>query len=334
MKIIIPMAGMGKRMRPHTLTTPKPLLPIAGKPIVERLVNSIAAMLDNTAIEEVAFIIGDFGKEVEDNLIDIANRLGYVGKIYYQKEALGTAHAIYCAKDSLNGNIFIAYADTLFHTGFKINVNEEGIIWTKKIDDPTLFGVVKHNKQGYVTDFVEKSAEFISDLAIIGLYYFREGESLRNEIKFLLDNDITGNGEYQITDALENMKNKGMKIKVAEVEGWFDCGNKDATVSTNKEILKLSKDENLISEKSEIEGSIILEPVFIDDEVRIINSKIGPYVSIGNGTIIEDSVIANSIILSKSHVKNASLDNSMLGNYVKYNGDRNEVSLGDFSERS
>jgi len=178
MKIIIPMAGMGKRMRPHTLTVPKPLVPIAGKAIVHRLVEDIAKVCGEK-IEEVAFIIGDFGKETEQRLIKIAESVGAKGSIYYQREALGTAHAIYCAKESLGGKVVVAFADTLFKADFTLDTSNEGIIWVQKVEDPRPFGVVKLNDKNEITDFVEKPEHFVSDLAIIGIYYFQDGENLK-----------------------------------------------------------------------------------------------------------------------------------------------------------
>jgi glucose-1-phosphate thymidylyltransferase len=333
MNIIIPMAGMGKRMRPHTLTTPKPLLYVAGKSIVESLIIDLAKMV-NEPVDEVSFIIGDFGKKVEEELLRIAESLGFKGKIYYQLEALGTGHAIYCAEPSLKGNVLVAYADTLFYTDFKIDPEADGYIWAKAIDDPSQFGVVVADEEGVINQFVEKPKEPVSNLAIIGIYYFKDGDFLRDELKYLMDNDIKGNGEYQLTDALENMKAKGTKFKVAEVDGWFDCGNKNATVSTNKEVLKIRKDEDLISQNAKIENSEIIEPCFIADDVDIKNCKIGPYVSVGKGTIIEESMIVNSIIGQNTRLFSAKLDNSMIGNNVSFRGNSEEVSIGDFSELS
>jgi glucose-1-phosphate thymidylyltransferase len=182
MKIIIPMAGMGKRMRPHTLTIPKPLIPIAGKPMVQRLTEAITTIA-GLQLEEIAFIIGDFGKDVEDNLLDIAARMGAKGKIYYQKEPLGTAHAIYCAEPSLDGKIVVAFADTLFRNGFKLEENCDGVIWVSKVEDPRSFGVVRTGKNKQITDFIEKPQSFVSDLAIIGIYYFKDGAQLKHELK-------------------------------------------------------------------------------------------------------------------------------------------------------
>src|ERR1017187_8561909 len=235
MKIIVPMAGMGKRMRPHTLVTPKPLLPIAGKAIVQRLVEDIVDVCKEK-VDEIAFIIGDFGKDVEARLIKIAEDLGAKGSIYYQEEALGTAHAIYCAKNSLKGKVVVAFADTLFRAEFNFDETCDAIVWVNKVEDPRAFGVIKLNDKNEITAFVEKPNPFISDLAIIGIYYFKDGENLKNEIKYLLDNKILDKGEYQLTVALENMMKKGKIILPGKVTEWMDCGNKDATVDTNKRI--------------------------------------------------------------------------------------------------
>ena len=206
MRIIIPMAGKGKRMRPHTLTVPKPLIAVAGKPIVQRLVEDITKVCGQK-VEEIAYVIGpDFGKEVEQNLIKIAEGQGAKGSIYYQDKALGTAHAIMCAKNSITGKTVVAFADTLFKADFVMDTEKEGVIWVQKIEDPRQFGVVKLNNSGVITDFVEKPEQFVSDLAIIGIYYFKDGDNLKKELQHLLDNNITEKGEFQLTNALENMK--------------------------------------------------------------------------------------------------------------------------------
>ena len=242
MNLVIPMAGMGKRMRPHTLTVPKPLLPIAGKSIVQRLAENIDKATSEK-LEEIAFVIGDFGKEVENNLLQIATDLGAKGKIFYQDEPLGTAHAILCAEECLHGKVIVGFADTLFKADFQIDSEEEGIIWVHKVDDPRQFGVVEVDESGYIVATHEKPKEFISDLAIIGIYYAKDGEFLKSELKYLIDNDLKERGEYQLTNALENMKNKGTKFLPGKVSEWLDCGNKDATVYTNQRILEHNKNE-------------------------------------------------------------------------------------------
>jgi len=332
MNIIIPMAGMGKRMRPHTLTTAKPLIPIAGKPVVQRLVEDILATA-NEKVEEIAFIIAPhFGKATEDMLVSVAESLGAKGKICYQEKALGTAHAILCAADSLKGNVFIAFADTLFKADFKIDTSKDAIIWTQKVDDPSAFGVVKLDGDGRITEFVEKPTTFVSDLAIIGVYYFKDGENLRQEMQYLLDNNVTEKGEYQLTTAMENMKNKGLNFYSDQVEEWLDCGNKDATVYTNQRILEIKKDsEQLVSASAQLENSTIIAPCFIGENVKITNSVVGPHVSIEAGAVIENSLISNSIIQEQTSVKNANLSNSLLGKSVIYSDKSQELSLGDFS---
>ena len=326
------MAGMGKRMRPHTLTTAKPLLHVAGKPIVQRLVEDIIAT-SNEKVEEIAFIIGPtFGKEVENHLCKVAEALGAKGKICYQHEALGTAHAILCAEEVLTGNVFIAFADTLFDAKFSIDKSKDAIVWTQKVADPSAFGVVKLNANNEIEAFVEKPKEFVSDLAIIGVYYFRDGDGLKKELQRLIDKDIKLKGEYQITDAMDHMLQNGIKFYTDQVDEWLDCGNKDATVYTNQRVLEIKRNtEKLISDSAKIENSIIIQPCFIGENVVVKNSVVGPHVSLENGSKIEDSRIVNSIIGVNSIVKNANLHTSMLGKEVNYSEKPKEWSLGDFS---
>ena len=330
MKIIIPMAGRGSRLRPHTLTVPKPLIPIAGKPIVQRLVEGIADLCENK-IDEIAFIIGDFGEAVEIKLNDIANSLGAKCSIYYQEEALGTAHAVFCAKESLKGNVVVAFADTLFKADFKFNETVDGTIWVKQIDDPSAFGVVKINEQNIITDFIEKPKDFISDLAIIGIYHFKSGENLLSEIQYLIDNDIKDKGEYQLTNALENMKTKGMQFSPGKVDEWLDCGNKDVTVNTNQKILTIEPNNHHISKSANVVNSTIIPPCFIGENVEIKESVIGPFVSIGDNTNVKRCNLENSIIQENSHLSNANFNNSMVGNYAEYHANSKELSIGDYT---
>jgi len=327
------MAGRGSRLRPHTLTVPKPLIPIAGKPIVHRLVEDIAGVL-NQDIEEIAFIIHkDFGPKVPLELIAIAEKLGAKGTIYYQDEPLGTAHAIMSAKESMSGPVVVAYADTLFRADFTLDTTADSVIWVQKVDDPSAFGVVKLNEKNEITDFVEKPKEFVTDLAIIGIYYFKSGETLREELQYLLDNDITKGGEYQLTDALENMKQKGMKFVPGKVDHWMDCGNKNVTVETNSRMLAfLDEDgEDLVSPSVMLENSTIIAPCFIGEGVTLVNSTVGPNVSLGENTKVENSTIKNSLVQTHTVIKNATLDNAMIGNHAVFNGNFTAVSIGDYS---
>ncbi|MDE0536625.1 sugar phosphate nucleotidyltransferase [Tenacibaculum sp. L6] len=336
MKIIVPMAGIGSRLRPHTLTTPKPLTVIAGKSIVQRLVEDITSVVDQP-IEEIAFIIGPAAKgfpaDTKDKLIKIAENLGAKGSVYVQEEALGTAHAIYCAKESLGGSCVVAFADTLFKADFTLDANADGAIWVKQVEDPSAFGVVKL-KDGFITDFVEKPKEFVSDLAIIGIYYFKDADKLLDEINYLIDNDIRPSGEYQLTEALEALKQKGAKFIPGKVSTWMDCGKKDPTVDTNKLVLGFEQADgnNLVSEDVVLENAEIIQPCYVGKNVVLKNTKIGPYVSIGENSVVENSTITNSLIQTNVHISNANLDNAMIGNHAKYNANYTSVSIGDYTE--
>ncbi len=325
------MAGMGKRMRPHTLTVPKPLIPIAGKPIVQRLVEDIAKV-SSEPVKEVAYVIGsNFGKEVETKLVSIAESLGAKGSIHYQDEALGTAHAIMCAKDVIDGKTIVAFADTLFKADFKLDDTQDGIIWVQQVEDPSAFGVVKLDGQNFITDFVEKPENFVSDLAIIGIYYFKDGAYLKSELQYLLDNNIKEKGEYQLTNALENMKNKGTKFTPGKVTEWLDCGNKNATVYTNQRVLEFNKANNLVANTVVNINSVINQPCFIGENVKLVNSVVGPHVSIGSNSCIENSIIKNSIIQTNTKIDSANIKNTMVGNHVEYRGKADELSIGDYN---
>ena len=302
MNIIIPMAGLGKRMRPHTLTVPKPLLPIAGKPIVHRLVEDIAKVCPEK-IESIGFIIHpSFGKEVEESLKGIAKEVGAVGKIYYQESAMGISHALLFAKELFKGKVIVAFADTLFKAEFKLDTTKDGIIWVQRVDDPSQFGVVKLNDKKEITDLVEKPSSFVSDLAIIGIYFFKDGEALAREMQYLLDNDIKEKGEYQFTSALQGLNKKGAVLIPGEVTEWLDCGNKNVTVQTNQRYLEFIKDQKLVSEKATIKNSVIIQPCFIGEGVTIENSVVGPHVSVGQKSVIRDSRIKNSIIQKETQI--------------------------------
>jgi glucose-1-phosphate thymidylyltransferase len=333
MKIIVPMAGRGSRLRPHTLTVPKPLIPIAGKPIVQRLVEDIAKVV-NEPIDEIAFVIGkDFGKEVEEKLENIAISLNAKASIYVQDQPLGTGHAIMSAAPSLSGPAVIAYADTLFKADFSIKKETEAMIWVKQVDNPSAYGVVNLDEKGHITELVEKAENPVSDLAVIGIYYFKDVGVLKEQLQAVLDENLIRGGEYQINDGIEKMKANGSIFKPGKVDEWMDCGNKAVTIETNQRVLEHLKSgpEKLISDHIEIHSSEITEPCFIADGVKLINAKIGPHVSLGKGTIVKDSKITNSLIQEHTEIKNATLDKAMIGNFVKYNGEYTSVSLGDYS---
>lgn len=333
MNIIIPMAGMGKRLRPHTLTTAKPLIKVCGEEIVKILCKEIVKTC-GVKVDNIGFVVGDFGEKVENDLIEVARSLGAEGKIYHQKVALGTADAIWQAKELLNGNTVIAFADTLFDASFTMDLKQDGIIWTSCVKNPQAFGVVKKDDNGKILQFVEKPKEFVSNEAIIGIYYFREGEKLYTEIQRLIDNHITLLGEYQLTDCLEHMLQNGFSFTTETVTEWLDCGNKDAVVNTNQRLLCLNMGLNTIDKTLTNSNATIIEPCHIGKNVVIENSVIGPYTTLEDNCVIKNSVIQNSIIAHESTVENAVLSNSMVGNNAVYTKHADELSLGAFSKNA
>ena len=334
MNLIIPMAGRGSRLRPHTLTVPKPLLKVAGKPIVQRLAEDLTASLSEP-VEKIAFVIGDFGEGVVEELQAVAERLGAEGVVVTQDQPLGTAHAILCAKELLEGPTMIAFADTLFRADFNFDTSVDGIIWAQEVDDPSAFGVLKLDDDGVITDFVEKPTEYVSNLAIVGIYFVGDGAALRRELEYLIDNDIKDKGEYQLTNALEALKAKGTKFRPGKVDEWLDCGNKRAVVHTHARVLAIKAEageETLVDPSAEVTDSVLLEPCYIGKGAKISNSVVGPYVSLGEGSTIEDSLVSHTIIQDDTHVAGANVTNSMIGSKSTYRGTAQDVSVGDFSE--
>ena len=311
------------------------MIPVAGKPIVHRLVTDIAKVLGEP-IDEVAFILGDpafFGDDVVESLMELASEMGAKGSIYRQDQPLGTGHAIMSAKDSLSGPAVIAYADTLIRADFDLDKSADSVIWVKQVEHPEAYGVVQLNDQNEIVELVEKPVEFVSDLAVIGIYYFKDVEVLKNELQHVLDNDITHGGEYQINDGIKRMMEKGMKFVPGKVDEWMDCGNKNVTVETNQRMLGFleQEGENMVAETVQQENANIIEPCFIGEHVVLKNTTVGPYVSVGANTVLENSTIKNSLIQSNSKISNANLDNAMIGNHVVYNGNFETISIGDYS---
>ena len=330
------MAGRGSRLRPHSLTVPKPLIPVAGQPIVHRLVKDIVKVL-NQPIEEIAFVLGDpawFGDDVVSSLENLAKSLNAKASIYRQDQPLGTGHAIMCAKESLSGPAVIAYADTLIRADFNLDPEADAVIWVKQVDKPEAFGVVKLNDKNEIIELVEKPETFVSDLAVIGIYYFKDVAVLKGELQHVLDNNIINGGEYQINDGIKGMMAKGKVFKTGTVDEWMDCGNKPVTIETNTRMLGfLQADgiEQLIASTVKNNNSTIIEPCYIGENVVLNNATIGPNVSIGNNCKIEASTVKNSLIQSHTTIKNANLDDAMIGNHVSFDGNFTKVSIGDYS---
>lgn len=331
MKLIIPMAGRGTRVRPHSHTTPKPLLPVAGTMIVERIVETFSRTLDGT-IDEIVYILGpDFGKEVREELESMSARHDARAVFRVQETALGTAHAVACAGESLNGEVIIVFADTLFDTAGKVSVQQaDSVIWLKEVEDPSRFGVAVHEGD-VITDFVEKPSEPISKLAIIGVYYFREGADLAREIDYLMENGVTGHGdEYQLTDALDRLLKGGSVFRKATVDEWLDCGTLPAWLETTFTVLGKERGDGSADAEA-FPGCVIREPVYLGEGVQLEDSEIGPFVSIEAGAKISRSKIRRSIVREEAVITGADLTDSTIGRHADVKGMRGEVHVGDHS---
>ncbi|MFT6842598.1 MAG: glucose-1-phosphate thymidylyltransferase [Psychroserpens sp.] len=336
MKIIVPMAGRGSRLRPHSLTVPKPLIPVAGQPIVHRLVKDIVKVLKQP-VDEIAFVLGDpawFGDDVVESLKALATSLGAKPSIYRQDQPLGTGHAIMCAKPSLSGPAVIAYADTLIRAEFDLDSSADSVIWTKKVANPEAYGVVKLNSKQEIVELVEKPETFVSDQAVIGIYYFKDVEVLKDKLQEVLDQNVMNGGEYQINDGIKRMMADGKIFKTGTVDEWMDCGNKNVTLETNTRMLgflKADGEEQMIAKSVINNNSTVIEPCYIGEHVELDNATVGPNVSIGDNCVIKNSSVKNSLIQNHTNIINATLDNAMIGNHVIYKGDFKAVSIGDYS---
>lgn len=330
MKLIIPMAGRGTRVRPHSHTTPKPLLPVAGKMIVERIVETFGRTLDRN-IDEIVFILGpDFGQEIKDQLSAMCDRQGASSTFRVQETAQGTAHAVYCAEQDLEGECIIVFADTIFDMEGSVSIEDaDSVIWLKEVDDPSRFGVAVE-KDGQITDFVEKPSEPISSLAIIGVYYFKEGKDLKREIEYLLENDVRGHGdEFQLTDALDRLLKDDKVFKKATVDEWLDCGTLPAWRETSGVIVEK---EAVDIDESQFKDTKIIPPVYLGDNVELEGCKIGPYASIAEGCSLKNTTVENSLIQGHSMLQNCYIKDSTIGKHVELNKVDQQVHVGDHSK--
>ena len=328
MKLIVPMAGRGTRLRPHTHVTPKPLLPVAGTPMVERIIETFVHAFA-TPFDEAVFILGpDFGPEVRDGLTAICARHGIAASFGVQSDARGTAHAVAQAGDALAGEVVIVFADTLFTMDPVADFGSDAVVWVMTVDDPSRFGVVVKDGER-ITDFVEKPDTPISNEAIVGIYYVRDGAVLGREIQYLLDHNVTGKGdEYQITDAFDRMLKAGQTFTTASVTEWLDCGTIPALMETSGVVL--GQDGQNAKHGTVEAGATIVEPVFMGEGAVVRGaSTVGPNVSLEAGAVVENSTLRDSIVFAKGTVRDSTLDNSLVGHSASVQGFSGTLNIGD-----
>lgn len=329
MKLIIPMAGRGTRVRPHSHVTPKPLLSVRGTSIVERIVDTFSEAIE-ADIDTGVFVLGpDFGQEVRDDLTAICERNDMQAEFAVQNEALGTAHAVGSAEEYLNGSGIVVFADTLF--GMSDTVSLEGAdvtMWVREVDDPSRFGVaVREGEQ--VVRLVEKPDEPISNEAIIGIYHVDDLAWLHREIEYLIENNIRGKGdEYQLTDAFDRMLQEGAVFKTASVDAWMDCGTIPSLLDTTRRMLEREPEDN---HQGTVTNSVIHEPVFIGPGAVVEDAVVGPNVSIEAGATVRSTVVRDSIVFAEATVANAVLEETLVGQHATVDPAPTVLNVGDHS---
>ncbi len=323
MKVIIPLAGKGSRLRPHTHITPKPMLKVAGKPVMEYILEDLKKL---GVVDQVIYITGHLKEKVEE----FARKTWDVPSVFIEQEVQdGTAGAVALAKDYVDQPVLIIFVDTIFDADLSIvkSVDADGIIWVKEVEDYQRFGVVVTDADQNMTQIVEKPKTPISKRANIGLYYIRNWKLLYEGIDHVLKQP-KNQGEYFLTDAFQYMIDKGAKIRVVDVEGWYDAGKIETMLDTNRVMLT----KGHARKPGDVEGSTINDPVYVEAGVKIRNSTIGPNVSIGAGTVIEDSTVSHAIVGTNAKITKSALTNSLVGDETVLIGVKGEVTVGDHSE--
>jgi len=329
MKIVIPTAGFGTRLRPHTWSRPKPLVTVAGKPVLAHVLDTFSQL---PVIDEIIFIVGYLGEQIEAYVQDAYPH--FKTRYVEQKELIGQSHAIWLAREGLKGPMLIAFVDTLIETDLSSLPDEEAeaVIWVKEVPDPRRFGVAEVGADGWVRKLIEKPDDMSNNLAVVGFYYFNKAEKLMDAIEEQMHRQTQLKGEYFIADAFNIMLETGLKMRVQPVEVWNDCGKPDAVLETNRYLLDHGHDNS--PEFAELEGVAIVAPVYIDPGATVEQSVIGPYVSIGPGCMIQRSLIQDSIIDADSQVINSSLNQSLIGRGARVTGQGQILNIGDSSEIS
>lgn len=326
MKAIIPVAGAGAKLRPHTYTQPKALIPIAGKTILSFIVDQ----LHDGGINEFIFIIGYLGEKIQDYVKFAFPHIKY--HFVQQNERWGTGHAIELTKEIVGDDeVFVSLGDTICEYDVKEMINSPySMLGVKKVDDPRQFGVVEMGDDGFIEHVVEKPTIPKSNLALVGLYKIKETEFMYDCLNHLFKENIKTNGEYSLTDALDFMIQRGAHFKAFKVKNWFDCGKKETLLESNATLLK--KSGGNVTDTHAFKGSIIIPPVSIAPNCSVTDSIIGPHVAIGANTSIHQSIVRDSIIGSYTNLFEVVLDNSLIGSDASVKGWSRSLNIGDNTE--
>ncbi|HWJ15462.1 MAG TPA: sugar phosphate nucleotidyltransferase [Gemmatimonadaceae bacterium] len=323
MKVIIPLAGKGTRLRPHTHITPKPMLKIAGKPVIDYVMEDLQRLGN---VEQVVYITGHLKDKVEEYA---RAKYPFDAVFIEQKVQDGTAGAVALARDFVDQPVFIIFVDTIFDADLSVvnRTDADGIIWVKTVDDYQRFGVVVTDHDGNMTKIVEKPTTPISKRANIGLYYIRNWKLLYEGIDWTL-RQPKNKGEYYLTDAFQYMIDHGAKIKVIDVEGWYDAGEQGTLLETNRIMLEKGRARRPSSLPPDVR---VIDPVYVEDNVVLSDTTIGPNVAIGAGSRVEGSELRDTIVGSGSTVVNSTLADSLIGDAAVVEGVRGQINVSDHS---
>ena len=321
MKVIIPVAGAGTRLRPHTHSTPKVLISVAGKPMIGHILDQLVGL----PIDQIVMVVGQMGDKIKEY---VDGQYKFKVKYIVQEEAKGLADAIYLTRDAVKkDDALIILGDTIFSTDFKKLLSKKNSqIGVKEVSDPRRFGVVEHLK-GRITKLVEKPEHPKSNLAIVGIYLMKDMPKLYNAIGTLIEKNIKTKGEYQLTDALQLLIDRGQTMETFPVEGWYDCGKPETLLDTNRQLLDLYPQRS-----AKITGVVINRPVSIDPTARIEKSVIGPYVSVAAGSHIKNAIISETIIGKNVCLESIMLQKSIIGDNAVVIGKQRKLNVGDGSE--
>jgi glucose-1-phosphate thymidylyltransferase len=326
MKIVIPLAGFGKRLRPHTFTKPKPLIIVAGKPVLGHVLDMFHK-LDN--VDEIIFIVGHLGEQIEEY---VRKEYPHINAYYYHQEELnGQSTALYLARERLQGPMLMVFVDTIIETDLSRLKDEvaDAVTWVKAVDDPRRFGVAEVGPDGQVKRLVEKPKDKDNNLVVVGFYYFKQSERLVEAIQEQMQRDIRTQGEYFLADAVNLMLQRGLKMRVQPVEVWLDCGKTETVLETNRFLLDHGHDNHATTHA---EGSVIVPPVNIHPSATVRNSVIGPHATLAADVVVENSIIRDSILDEGSIVDNALLSQSLIGRTARVSGRFRAFNVGEASE--
>jgi len=324
MKVVIPTAGFGTRLRPHTWSKPKPLVSVAGKPVLGHVIDLFS---DLPNIDEVIFIVGYLGEQIEAYIRETYPHLKT--RFVEQKQLIGQSHAIWLAREGLAGPMLMAFVDTIIETDLRQLANEpaQAVAWVKEVPDPRRFGVADVSSDGWVKNLVEKPDDMRNNLAVVGFYYFQQAERLIEAIALQMERDTQLKGEFYLADAINILLDDGLKMRVEPVDVWVDCGKPEALLETNRYLLSHGRDNT--AEAQSRADTLIIPPVYINPSAKIEHAVLGPYVSIGANCIVDNAIISDSILEDRSRVESIVLRGSLLGRDVHVQSQPHALNLGD-----